>query len=109
MSNFKQIFADATARFRNGELYAGAGSLTIWGDVFAAMRAGLKDASPEQCQQFMNAISQAIDNAADKQLTHDERVALHDVLSSAFDRMPRAFPIGLAPKANFLRHVSFPI
>jgi hypothetical protein len=109
MIDLKHIVADAAAGFRNGGLYGGAGSLTVWRGVFRAMRAGLKDAgaSPEQCQAFMNTIGLAIDNAHKNELKDDERAALRAVLSSAFDGISRPLPQALAPKAIFLSHVRF--
>jgi hypothetical protein len=105
----EQIFANATASFKHGGVAGGVRSLTAWGEVFAAMHAGLLNvsASPERCRQFMQAISQAIDDAAPDELTDPERAALHEVLASAFDGIPRSVPTYLAPRAGFLRLVRF--
>ncbi|HLF84847.1 MAG TPA: hypothetical protein VI837_11780 [Blastocatellia bacterium] len=108
MIDFQQSFRDTIAPF-NGQPIAGTGSLSIWTGVFARMLARLQldGATPEQCQQFKAVIDKAIDGARDNELSHEERSALRDVLSTAFDGIVRPIPGDLAPKADFLNGVVF--
>ncbi len=108
MIDFQQIFRDTIAPF-NGQLIGGSGSVSIWNGVFSRMRARLENdgASREECQQFKDAIGRAINDARANELTDEERTALRDILSSAFDGIVRQVPGRLAPKANFLNGVTF--
>ena len=102
MADIKVIFETATS----GVAIA---AMAVWADVFADMRNRLSAAraTEEETNRLKSLILNAIDNAEDRDLNGEERVALKAVLLTAFDGHARAYPTHLAPKARFLRQVAF--
>lgn len=110
MTRQETMFRRVVQSYRVGEAYAGVNSITGWRLAFAEMRQRLEgDGAKEQERAVLHdALAAAMDAATDRELTDDERAALHAVLDTAFDKMPRDYKTTLAPKADFLRHVRFP-
>jgi SAM-dependent MidA family methyltransferase len=106
--DFEGIIARSLTPF-SAELSAGAADVPIWRDVFTRMRDLVLDehATPEQADTFMAAIGRAVDYGLGVDLGAAERAALHDVLWAVFHRHAMPPGGGLAPRADFLKHVNF--
>jgi hypothetical protein len=109
MSIERRVFTTVLGRYDRGGIWVGVNGISGWGTDFAQMRQNLESAglTPEQLLQVRSLLRAAIDASSERELKADERIALHAVLDTAFDRMPREYDTTRAPKAEFLRHVRF--
>jgi hypothetical protein len=106
--DFKGIIRRSLASF-SAELSTGAADLVAWRGIFTRMRDLIlaEDATAEQVDVFMAAIGRAVDCGVGDDLSAAERAALHDVLWAVFHRHAIPPATGLAPRADFLKHVNF--
>ena len=100
---FQQIYEGAASSFGACHLYSFGARMNTWSEFFADMHGRLirVGATAKQITSFAEVINGAIGSATQTELTQDERAALRDALTAAFDGVSWPMSPSLHPRAPF--------